>query len=196
MNVTIITEDQLVVVDGIAQNFDYSDLIATDVWAVQWTGIEGHVEIKGSGASPIVDFTPYQPIVNRYLLNTTTVDTARQVDSTNVSIKYLSGLEEIVPLQTAIDNQVSFTPQTQEEFLTEIEKMIQGVLDSQAKLMGYDSIHTAVTYADEPAVVSFQDDGIALRSWRSLVWAKAYELLALGVPMTKEEVANELPVFV
>jgi len=43
----------------------------------------------------------------------------------------------------------------------------------------YDSIATAVSYAVEPAVPEFQNDGIAFRAWRSLVWAYAYEQLAV-----------------
>lgn len=43
----------------------------------------------------------------------------------------------------------------------------------------FDSIATVVSCAEEPAVPKFQDDGIAFRSWRSLVWAYAYEQLVL-----------------
>lgn len=59
------------------------------------------------------------------------------------------------------------------------EQAIQGQLDAAAKARGYDSIATAVSYAEEPAVAKFQDDGRAFRAWRSLVWAYAYEQLAL-----------------
>jgi hypothetical protein len=58
------------------------------------------------------------------------------------------------------------------------EQAIQAHLDNAAKLRGYDSIATAVSYADEPAVPRFQDDGKAFRAWRSLVWAYAYQELA------------------
>lgn len=51
-------------------------------------------------------------------------------------------------------------------------------LNSTARAMGYDDIRTAVTYADEPAVPKFQAEGQALRAWRSLVYAKCYEVLA------------------
>ena len=51
-------------------------------------------------------------------------------------------------------------------------------LDAGARLLGYDDIATAVSYADEPAVPEFQAEGKALREWRSLVWAKANQTLA------------------
>ena len=54
----------------------------------------------------------------------------------------------------------------------------QKTLDAKAKEIGYDSIFTAVTYADEPSVPAFQSDGQALRAWRSAVWAYAYQVLA------------------
>ncbi|WP_158894654.1 MULTISPECIES: hypothetical protein [unclassified Pseudomonas] len=57
------------------------------------------------------------------------------------------------------------------------EQAIQGHLDAAAKTRGYDSIATAVSYAEEPAVAKFQDDGKAMRAWRSLVWAYAYQEL-------------------
>ncbi len=55
----------------------------------------------------------------------------------------------------------------------------QNLLDSSAQAYGYDSIASAVTYAEEPAVPKFQAEGQAFRAWRSLVWAYGYEQLAL-----------------
>lgn len=51
-------------------------------------------------------------------------------------------------------------------------------LDGQAQALGYSTIQTAVSYADEDAVPKFQLEGRALRRWRSLVYAACYELLA------------------
>lgn len=56
---------------------------------------------------------------------------------------------------------------------------IQHHLDAAALAHGYDDIKTAVSYADEPAVQKFQNDGKAFRTWRSLVWAYAYQQLDL-----------------
>lgn len=64
---------------------------------------------------------------------------------------------------------------------------VQAHLDRVAQSWGYDSITTAVTYADEPAVKAFADEGKALRAWRSRVWAAARQTLADvkdgGVPL-------------
>ena len=75
---------------------------------------------------------------------------------------------------------------------------IQAKLDEAAKAKGFDSIHTAASYADEPSVPVFQSDGIAFREMRSLVWAKSYEILeevktgARPMP-TIDELLAELP---
>jgi hypothetical protein len=57
------------------------------------------------------------------------------------------------------------------------ENAVQAKLDGAAQAARYDSIATAVSYAEEPAVPKFQADGRAFRTWRSLVWAYAYEQL-------------------
>jgi hypothetical protein len=78
---------------------------------------------------------------------------------------------------------------------------IQAHLDAQAVAMGYESIATAVTYAEEPAVPRFQIEGQALRAWRSLVWATGYQLLAevkagARTEPTEPELLALMPVFV
>lgn len=59
------------------------------------------------------------------------------------------------------------------------EQAAQSKLNSAAIAAGYDSIITAVSYADEPAVPKFQADGQAFRAWRSKVWEYAYGQLAV-----------------
>ena len=86
-------------------------------------------------------------------------------------------------------------PQPELTFEQRMQLLQQGVqehLDAQAREMGYDNVFTAVTYADEPAVPKFQAEGQALRAWRSLVWAKCYELLGDFVVATAagQEVAE------
>lgn len=58
------------------------------------------------------------------------------------------------------------------------ENAVQAKLDGAAQAARYDSIATAVSYSEEPAVPKFQNDGKAFRAWRSLVWAYTYEQLA------------------
>jgi phosphoglycolate phosphatase-like HAD superfamily hydrolase len=79
-----------------------------------------------------------------------------------------------------------------------IDLAIQQHLDKSARAMGYDDIKSAVTYADEPAVPLFQQQGRAFRAWRSLVWAAAAEIEAAVKSGSRpfpevEEVLAELP---
>lgn len=75
---------------------------------------------------------------------------------------------------------------------------VQAHLDAAAFAAGYDNIQTAVSYADEPAVLKFQTEGQAFRAWRSRVWAYCYQALAevqqaaRPVP-TEAELVAELP---
>lgn len=63
---------------------------------------------------------------------------------------------------------------------------VQKHLDDAARSFGYGDpnrpevspILHAISYADEPIVARFQDEGRALRAWRSLVWAAAGVVLA------------------
>lgn len=71
------------------------------------------------------------------------------------------------------------------------EGAVQQKLNESAVAAGYDSIATAVSYAEEPAVPKFQLDGIAFRKWRSLVWAFAYAQLALVLSGEREQPAVE-----
>lgn len=88
---------------------------------------------------------------------------------------------------------------TLEEITKRYELVIQDHLDGAALARGYDSINTVISYAEEPAVPKFQADGKRFRTWRSLVWAYAYEQLALvnsggRTQPTVAEFLAELPV--
>jgi len=67
---------------------------------------------------------------------------------------------------------------TPEAIVGDYTQAVQAHLDRVAQSWGYDSIYTAATYADEPAVKAFADEGKALRAWRSRVWAAARQTLA------------------
>ncbi len=67
---------------------------------------------------------------------------------------------------------------SEQELAAMFEQAVQANLDGAATMRGYDNISTAISYAEEPAVPKFQNDGRAFRTWRSLVWAYAYEQLA------------------
>ena len=66
---------------------------------------------------------------------------------------------------------------TFDERATVLRGYVQEYMEAMARSLGYEDIKTAVTYADEPSVPKFQNEGRALRAWRSLVWAACYELL-------------------
>lgn len=89
-------------------------------------------------------------------------------------------------------------PPTVEQIIDSIAAAVQAHMDAAAKAAGYDDVKSAVTYAEEPAVQKFRAEGQAFRAWRSLVWAKCYELLAAvqsgaRPPMTAQQVIAELP---
>ena len=93
-------------------------------------------------------------------------------------------------------------PPTAEEQASAIQNelvaAIQHFMDEKAQSKGYDNVLSAVTYADEPSMPTFQHDGIAFRAWRSQVWAYCYAQLAAvktgtrAVP-TSEQLISELP---
>lgn len=69
--------------------------------------------------------------------------------------------------------------------------VVQEYMDEQAQAMRYDSIQTAVTYAEEPGVPKFQVEGIAFRAWRSLVWETCYQILAEVTAGTRQIPSDE-----
>lgn len=77
--------------------------------------------------------------------------------------------------------------------------LVQAMLDTAARDLGYDSITTAVTYADEPAVPKFQLEGQRLRRLRSMSWAECYTILgeveASGDWPTEEEFMARMPTY-
>lgn len=74
----------------------------------------------------------------------------------------------------------SVSPQEQSlaERIRDLRQAVQRHADIVAVSQGFDDIREAVSYADEPAVPSFQARGRALRAWRSVLWAAFEELVA------------------
>ena len=90
---------------------------------------------------------------------------------------------------------------SKEQIVSAYERAVQEHMDAAAKTAGYDSINTAVSYADEPAVAVFQSEGAAFRAWRSLCWAYCYAQLAAveaqeRTQPTIDALIVELPVLV
>ena len=87
---------------------------------------------------------------------------------------------------------------TAEEIKQSLINAVQSHLDASARARGYDGILSAVTYADDATVSTFQTEGIAFRTWRSLVWAYCYAQLDAVLAGTRtcptaEELIAELP---
>ncbi len=68
-------------------------------------------------------------------------------------------------------------PPTAEQIMSRLGARVRSWLDEQARALGYDDIKSAVSYAEEPAVPRFQQEGQALRRLRSLAWARYDEIL-------------------
>ena len=65
MNITIIKEDNVVVVDGEAMNFDF--ILDNNIWAIQWNGTTGEVEYKDNTPNlEITSFDEYQYLVDGF----------------------------------------------------------------------------------------------------------------------------------
>lgn len=82
----------------------------------------------------------------------------------------------------------------------EVVAEVQRALNAKAKNFGYDDIRTAVTYADEPSVPKFQQEGIAFRAWRSACWEYCHAQLdavekGARATFTAVELVDELPAF-
>lgn len=97
--------------------------------------------------------------------------------------------------QLAINN--SQPEPTAEEKVAMFRKAIGDYINSKAVEQGFDSILTAVTYADEPADTLNQSKGLALREWRSLCWEYCRGELETwqntGLEPTVEELISGLP---
>ena len=118
--------------------------------------------------------------------------------------KKVNGLEvALTPEEAAEFNQRKLYHESQELFRakSQYQQKIQSLLDAKAQEYGYDSIFTAVTYAEEPSVPAFQAEAQALRAWRSAVRAYAYQVLAeveagdIGLPSLEDFIAG-MPAYV
>lgn len=113
-------------------------------------------------------------------------------------LKGQSAGKRIVAGPTGAPSLADPLPPTAEQQVAAYTAAVQRHLDAEARALGYDSIASAVTYADEPAVPKFQSEGQAFRAWRSLVWAHCYAVLdavqAGNIPMpTADDLIGGLP---
>lgn len=55
--------------------------------------------------------------------------------------------------------------------------VVQRHMDAHAVTFGYDNLVSVISYAEEPSVPRYQDEGKAFRAWRSLCWLRCEEVL-------------------
>lgn len=118
-----------------------------------------------------------------------------------IEINVVTGERKVVELTQSEIDRLPPPPsdaEIKEQYIQSVSDALQSVMDEEAKAKGYDSIHTAVTYADEPANATFQADGQSFRAWRSLVWAYAYATLGqyeadlLAYPILKQQYNDDV----
>lgn len=92
-----------------------------------------------------------------------------------------------------------FTPSptidVRDTLITELRATVTKLLNDQARSLQFESMADALTYVDEPIVPLYQQQALALRSWRSLVWAEVDAVIATDVPFNIETVVAALPQF-
>lgn len=100
--------------------------------------------------------------------------------------------------KSAKEKEADLLKQTEAEMLAlknKFSKILDDKLNSAAQSYGYDDIKSAVTYADEPSVLKFQNEGKEFRKWRSLCYSYAYDLIETAdITLTEEEFLSGLPV--
>lgn len=116
------------------------------------------------------------------------------------SLKIFEGSKEITDTIDMAEVEAQAAILAQDLKIAKYRAEVGRHIDQQAHALGFDSIITAVTYADEPADSRNQSYGQALREWRSKCWEKCREALATseggGAEPTVEELIASLPAFV
>lgn len=95
---------------------------------------------------------------------------------------------------------IVITPKSPEQIeqvlVSKLSQAVQGYLDQEAQIKGYDTIVSACSYAGAPN--AFQAESISFLDWRAACWQHCYQVLAdvkagtITAP-TKEELLAGLP---
>lgn len=83
-------------------------------------------------------------------------------------------------------------PPTKQQTIAIYEAAAQENLDSVAQSWGYNSMNTAVTYANSTNA-QFKADAEALLAWRDKYWLKAYTIEEGNLPKSAEDFVKLLP---
>ena len=90
--------------------------------------------------------------------------------------RYVGGVLEDIPAPEVVVPE-PYVP-TAEEVKQSLIYAVQSHLDALARARGYDGILSAVTYAGDSIVSTFDTEGQAYKQWRTQVWAFCYAYLA------------------
>lgn len=93
-------------------------------------------------------------------------------------------LNKAVPGATKLDPILGFVSDvvyTEEQTRARLVELAQALMDAFARSWGYDDIRSAVSYVGDP-YARFNAEGLALRNWRSAVWAYLDALAASPLP--------------
>lgn len=134
----------------------------------------------------LADESPLEPGV--WMIPGGCVDLAPPAIPDGHQARYSSGAWILEPIPPAtVDHQVrelAGDPPTKQ-----LNGVVQAYMDQTAQLSGYESLLAAISYADEEAVPSFQEDGKRFRAWRSLVWAYVFEQQAQALTSPDKELS-------
>jgi len=101
-------------------------------------------------------------------------------------------VDGILAIDTELTNELAT-----KQLIKEMEKSVQGLIDSTAKGLGYDNMNSTAKYLRPNS--PFYDECIALGDWTDAVWAKVYEVQAdvdSGAESpTIEELLELMPVY-
>ncbi len=164
MKFSIFTKTQKVIVDGVVQSFDFSGLIAEDIWAVIWDTDSGTIEYNNLKPSETInDFTDFLPIITEYTERDNTVVTAAEIKIDVVAIEYLSGRAETTTKIDAQNRNITFIEMPlidkQAEKRFEIEQKRNEAIEQPVVS---DALGSAHTYAAKSENRQFLNDLITL----------------------------------
>lgn len=82
-----------------------------------------------------------------------------------------------------------------QELTTQLRVAVVSLLDSKARELNFDSFADALTYVDEPIVPLYQNQALALRRWRSVVWKVVEDTIESNIPFDPQTIIEQLPQF-
>ena len=82
----------------------------------------------------------------------------------------INSRDDLIPGESLSDTQPVLTP-SPDELKDSLESAVQAFMDSQARIAGYDSLLSAVSYSGS---TKFGAQALAFIAWRDAVWTYCY----------------------